>query len=106
MPSLQPGQRAFEAFEGLDGVAAEEVINVGESSGHAAGERLVAVVALERVEPDYPVGAALEHCHFPREPLRVAALPAIADDEHYGAGREQPRAVAHVELADALADAR
>ena len=85
-------------------MAAREVVDVGEGRLHAAGERLVGRVLLERVEPDDAVGEAVETGHLLAEELGVADLEAVGAEDDDRASREPGVAVLAIVEADELLD--
>ena len=56
--SLEARERGPELLQAREAVSAREEVDVGESRLHAAGERLVGGILLQRVEPDDAVGEA------------------------------------------------
>jgi len=54
-PPLEVRERGPELLEAREAVSAREEVDVGESRLHAACERFVGRILLERVEPDHPV---------------------------------------------------
>ena len=78
----------------------------GSAALHAAGERLVGRVALERVQPDDAVGEPREPRHLLGEEFRVADLQAVRADDDDGAAGEAAVAVAVEERLQRLADPR
>lgn len=55
-PPLEVRERGPELLEAREAVSAREEVDVGESRLHAARERLVGGILLQRVEPDDAVG--------------------------------------------------
>ena len=80
------------------------MVDVRKSGLHAARERLVARVSLQRVEPDQAVRAALQARHLGGQLLRLAAVPAVREQDDDRAAAE-PAAVLAVERGERLADA-
>ena len=66
------GQLLAERLEARQVVAADEDVDVRERGGHAAGERLVARLALEWVQPDHGVGEAVQPRGLLAEQLWIA----------------------------------
>src|SRR5579864_4358296 len=58
-----------------------EDIYVGKRSAHAAGNRLIAFDAQQRIQPDQLAHAALDRSQFGSQHIRFARLPAIAQDD-------------------------
>src|SRR5215208_8158604 len=81
------------------------MVHVRKRRLHAAGERLVARVRLQRVEPDQRVSATGETRHLRAELLGVATVPAVREQYHDRAATEAP-AVLAVERGERVADAR
>ena len=79
-PGRHPGSR--RAARARDGAGRQEVVDVRIGRAHAAGERLVAGRAGQRVEPDQPVAVPPESGRLGCEECRVAAVPAIRHDDH------------------------
>ena len=57
---------------------------------HPAGQRLVAGRAGERVEPDEAVAVAPQPRGLGRDERRVAAVPAVGDDDHDARRPQRP----------------
>src|SRR4051795_11736609 len=73
--------------EGRQRVAGDEVVAVRQRGEHALLHRLVAGLAAVRVDPHDAVRDPLQPGHLLAEQGRVAALPAVAeDDDHRAAG--------------------
>src|SRR5439155_15252760 len=75
-----------------------------EGGFHAAGEGLVAGVGEEGVEPEDAVGASAQGAHLLGEEGRVAALPAVADDEDDRLAPQDAVGVLAVEGVEGAAD--
>ena len=67
---------------------AEKVVAVRQCSSHPARLGLICGTPEQRVEPDQPVAAATETRHLATELIRVAPIPAVADDQHHRAVTE------------------
>ena len=78
----------------------------GKRRAHASGERLVAGIALQWVDPDEGVRGSRETCHLARHELGSLALPAVRHDQHHRSARERAPSVGVVELGERGADAR
>src|SRR5918912_1063120 len=78
------GDGSGELLEGLEVVAREEDVDVGQGGGHARGERLVAGSALEGVDPDDLVGEPAQALHLLREHLDLPPVPAVGEDDDDG----------------------
>ena len=92
-----------QAGQVVDG---HEVVDEGIGRLHAAGQGLVDVGAEERVEPDEPMAAALQARHLAAHEGRIAAVPAVRDDEDDAARAQHPPRPFRVEGAQRLPDAR
>ena len=57
-----------------------ETVNVREGGRHSPGQRRVAGRDLQRVDPDQPVGDALQALHLLGEEVGVTAVPAVGHD--------------------------
>ena len=86
-------------------MAGQEPVDERQRRAHAARERLVLGVALERIDPDDRVRLPGEPGHLTADELGVLALPAVRDDDHDGAARQRTAAVDVVELLERRADA-
>ena len=106
MPPFDAAEDAAQALEAGEVVAGEEAVDVRQRRAHAAGERLVVGVALERVHPDDGEGRAREALHLPADELGVVALPAVRDDHDDRAARQRAPAPDVVVGLQRRADAR
>jgi hypothetical protein len=105
LASCYAGDGAGELFQGLEVVAREEHVYVGERRCHAPGQGLVAWCGLEGVDPDYPVGEPFYARHLLREHVHVAAVPAVGEYDHHGAAGHAALSPAVHELLDGVAEA-
>src|SRR4051794_2917761 len=79
------------------------MVDVRKSRLHAARERLIPGVSLEWIEPDHAMRAAPEARHLGGELFRLAAVPAVREQDDDRAPAE-PAAVLAVERGERLAD--
>src|SRR5262249_13441365 len=95
-----------EPLEALQVVSRREPVDVGQGGRHAAGGRLEARVAEERVQPDHTAGARVDAGEGARQLGGVAALEPVAEDEDDGARVDEGVEVVVDETGQAGADAR
>src|SRR6266511_1761067 len=81
------------------------MVHVRKRRLHAARERLVAGMGLQRVEPDEVVGAAAEARHLGGELVGLTAIPPVRQEHHDRPAAEAP-AVLAVQRGEGLAYAR
>ena len=72
-----------------------------QSGPHPDGERLLLKLAGPRIEPDQAPGLEDAAARAPARAARVAAVPAVADDDHDRPSRQPEAGVAPVELREA-----
>ena len=65
---------------------------------HALRQRLVVAATEQRVEPDQPVARTLQPRDLVAEQLRIAAIPAIADQQHHRPAPEHTPAPMVIEI--------
>ena len=99
-------QDLAEALERGDRAGRQEVVDVRVGGAHAAGERLVAGRAGQRVEPDEPMAVAAQARGLRGDERRVAAVPAVGHDDDDATRPQGPPRPLLVERPEALADAR
>src|SRR5215212_11021627 len=104
VPSGGVGDGAGEFLQRLEVVAGEEDVHVGERGGHPRREGLVAGSALQRVDPDDPVGETTQAPHLLGEDVHVSPVPAVGEDHHYGAPGHPALAPAVHELLHGVAE--
>src|ERR1051325_801782 len=105
-PLAEAGEVDGELFQAGQVVHGEEVVDVWQRGHDAARERLVIRGAEEGVEPDEAAAAALEARDLAAQHGRVAAVPAVADDERQCAMAEDAAGPGEVEGAQRVADPR
>ena len=99
-------ERLGQRLERDQVVPLHEPIDMHQRRAHAAGQRLEAVMPLERVDPDHLVRLAGEPAQLAVELLEIAALPAVGGDHDRrpaGDPAPPPLAVVHGQV---LADPR
>src|SRR5207244_11270781 len=106
MPPLDSAEDLGERLEARHVVAWQEAVDVGECRAHAAGERLVLRVTLERVDPDDGVCLARETRHLAADEEVVAPFAAVREDDDHGAPGERAAAPLVVVGLQRLADPR
>ena len=89
-PNLETLERLAELFEAGEAVPAREQVDMGERRLHAAGERLVGRILLQRVEPDDSVREAGEARHLRGEEVWVADLEPVGADQDECASASPP----------------
>src|SRR5260370_5993956 len=80
-PGAEAGQHLSEIVERLDVMNGQEVIAVRQRGDHTSSERLVAIRSEQRVQPHQPGRRTPQGGELRRELSRVAAIPAVADDD-------------------------
>ena len=99
--SIRSASASSEAIE----LPGQQPVDVRHRGLHPARQRLVARVGGERVQPDDRCAVRAQARHLLRELLRLAAVPAVGEQDHHRAAAD-PAAVLAVELRDRLADPR
>src|SRR5262245_63091356 len=84
----------------------QEVVDIRQRCLHALRQRLVVAATEQWVEPDQAMARSLEPRHLVAQQRRVAAIPAVADQQHHRAAPEHSPAPEEVELLERCADAR
>src|SRR6266851_4950607 len=102
---VQTRQHSAQVVKRLHVVCGQEVIAVRKRRHHATRERLVALGAEQRIEPDEPVRRAPEVYELGGQLSGVAAIPTIADDDHHGPVTEHASRPAAIEIRKRVADA-
>ena len=95
-----------DARETVERVRREVIVDVTGERTSASGLRRVVARPRERVEPDQPVGRALQARCLELQAPRVAALPAVGDEQNDRASAEDAARPAQIELMERIADAR
>src|SRR6266516_2132441 len=101
-----PSELLAELLEAREVVAADEHVDVRKRRLHAADERLVGRVLLQRVEPDDAVRKAAKAGHLARQQLGISDLEAVRADDDDGAAGEPGLAVVVEEALERVADPR
>src|SRR5439155_25938810 len=104
--ATKAGQQPAQVVEGLHIVSGQEVIAVRQRCRHAARQRLVALAADERVQPDEAVRGAAQMAELGRQLSGVATIPAVADDDHDRSVSEHAARPLAIEVDERGADAR
>src|SRR6266852_1785689 len=102
---VETRQHSPEIVQRLHVMSREEVIAVRKRGHHASRERLVTLGAQQRIEPDEPVRRAPEVYELGGQLTWVAAIPAVADDDHHRPVTEHASRPAAIEIRKRVADA-
>src|SRR5216683_1937662 len=101
---VQTRQHSAQVVKRLHVVCGQEVIAVRKRRHHATRERLVALGAEQRIEPDEPVRRAPEVYELGGQLSGVAAIPTITDDDHDRPVTEHASRPAAIEIPKRVAD--
>src|SRR4051812_8889027 len=86
-------------------VPGHELVDERHRGAHPDRQRLLVDLHRARVDPDQPPRLQLQAPDLGRKHVRVAAVPAVADDQDDRAARQAAARVGAVELAERAADA-
>src|SRR5579884_1621769 len=99
-------QQVAQVNQTVQVMSRQKVIDIGQGRLHTNGQRAIIGRAKQRIEPDEPVTAMLQTVHLDLQHTGIAAIPAIADNQHNSAATQHALRPSMVKVVQGIADAR